>query len=162
MNGKWNVKKDGKITIHEFYDNVIKRITIKVIQNNLEEKQVFHVFCLRYDQGEEFVLLGKHDDLEDVMCGLESIAETYNRTTTMIVCGVDDLRLNKSDTVYLVLDERNLKKGDLLHCDFITYYLTVEEKIQEMITGSLYKLNCEKVFDVDRIRSGKVLQIKRS
>ena len=162
MNGKWNVRKDGKITIHGFYDNVIKRVTIKVIQNNLEGKQVIHVFCLRYRQGEVFAFLGKHDNLDEAMHGLESIAETYDRTTTIIVCGVDDLRLKKSNTVYLVLDERNLNKGDRLHCDFFTYYLTVEEKIQEMIKGSLYKLNCEKVFDVDRIRSGKVLQIKRS
>lgn len=162
MNGKWNVRKDGKITIHEFYDNVIKRVTVKVIQNNLEEKQVIHVFCLRYRQGEAFVFLGKYDNSDDAMRGLEAIAETYDRTTTRIVCGVDDLRLNKSNTVYLVLDERNLNKGDRLHCDFVTYYLIVEEKIQEMITGSLYKLNCENVFDVDRIRSGKVLKIKRS
>lgn len=162
MNGKWNVRKDGKIHIHEFYDNILKRVTIKIVQNNLEEKPVIHVFSLRYKQGESFGFLSKHDNLDEVMRELKTIAETYNRTTTRIVCGVDDLRLNKSNTVYLVLDERNLNKGDRLHCDFVTYYLIVEEKIQEMITGSLYKLNCEKVFDVDRIRSGKVLQIKRS
>lgn len=162
MNGKWSVEKDGKITIHEFHDNALKRVTIKIVQNNLEEKPIIHVFYLIYSQGEAFGFLNKPNDLKKAKCGLEAIAETYSRSTTKIVCGVDDLNLNKSNTVYLVLDNRYLNKGDHLYCDFITYYLVVEEKLQEMIEGSLYKLNCENVFDMDRIRSGKILEIKRS
>ena len=162
MNGKWNVRKDGKIKIHEFYDNVIKRVTVKVIQNDLEEKQIIHSFFLRYRQGEAFVFLSKHDNLDEAMCELKNIAETYNRTTTRVACGVDDLNLNKIDTVYLVLDERNLNKGDCLLCDFVSYNLIVEEKIQEMMNGSLYKLNCKKVFNVDNIKTGRVLKIKRN
>lgn len=162
MNGKWNVRKDGKITIHEFHDNALKRVTIKIVQNNLEKKTLIHVFCLRYKQGEVFGFFSKHDNMGEAIHGSESIAETYDGTTTRVACGVDDINLKKNDTVYLVLDDRYINKGDRLYRYSISYYLIVEEKIQEMMNGSLYKLKCEKIFDVDDIRTGSVLKIKRS
>lgn len=162
MNGKWIVWKDGKIKIHEFHDNALKRITVKVVQNNLENKPVIHVFCLRYSKGEEFCFFSEHDNLNEAMRASESIAETYDRTTTRVVCGVDDINLKKNDMVYLVLDDRYLNKGDCLYRYSVLYNLIVEEKLQEMMNGSLYKLKCEKFFDVDDIRGGNVLKIKRN